>query len=248
VITTISNIRKGFEAACLALGLLALALLLRNVWFGSVAFDLSAPMALVEAPVHQVIANEVLQSLLHVFLIGLVLLVASKGLLRQEARAKDLLICLVVGLAAGVLINMPFHKFLISVFFTSDLASESTPVVMDIKRVITLFCVNFTLTCVLVPIAEELSARGQLFDETSELPRLHTAFWSILMFCFAHYLTFGLTKVIAVLPMAVLFVMLRFRYGSWKHSAAAHAGVNSVATIADYMSLSGLLVLGTSNI
>jgi hypothetical protein len=238
-VTTASHIRTGFEAACLALGVLALALLLRDVLFGNIAFDLSGPSALINAPIHQPIANELLRSLFHVFIIGLVLLVARPGLLHQKAEAKDLLLCLVLGVVGGVLINMPFHSFLISLFFSPEQIADATPAVLDLKRLLILFSVNLVLTSILVPIAEEMSARGQLFDETKNLPRLHTAFWSILMFCFAHYLAFGLTKVIAVLPMAVLFVVLRFRYGSWKHAAAAHMGVNGAATVAEFASMGG---------
>jgi hypothetical protein len=34
-------------------------------------------------------------------------------------------------------------------------------------------------------------------------------------------------------------VVLRFRYGSWKHAAAAHMGVNGAATIAEFASMGG---------
>jgi membrane protease YdiL (CAAX protease family) len=238
--TVVPSIRSGFSAACLALGLLALAVLTRTVLVSGFYFDLSDPAALLKAPLHHLIANNLLSNLFPIFSICLVLLVGTKELLRQKANAKDLLICLCLGIFFGLFVNLPVHNYLVSIFMSSDPTLQNEVPLMDFGRAFVLLGVGFALSCILVPISEELLCRGLLFDETKNLPRLHTAFWSLLMFCFAHYLTFGLTKVVAVIPMAIVFIVLRFRYGSWKHSAAAHMGVNSVATAAEFAKLTGL--------
>jgi membrane protease YdiL (CAAX protease family) len=230
--TSASQIRNGFKAASLCLGLMALAVLFRNAVIGSVFFDLSAPSAFASAPIYQLIANQFAQTLFQIFLVPLVLLVGASALWHQPAQLKDLLICLLVGLVGGVLINIPFHNLLISTFMTPGEATAAPA--QEMKRVVALLIAEIAFTCMIVPVAEELVSRGLLFDETEELPRLQIAFWSLLMFSFAHYLTFGLTKVVAVMPMAVLFTWLRFKYGSWKHSAAAHAGINLAATLDGY--------------
>jgi Type II CAAX prenyl endopeptidase Rce1-like len=147
---------------------------------------------------------------------------------------------LVVSLAAGVLfamfLNNPMHVFLFDVFFDKPImaggaVSDSIVggIFSGLRQSQNFLTMPILATMLVTPFIEELTDRGILFKEAEALPVWQILLLSFVVFCFSHYPIGGFAKVLAVAPVAALFVATRLVTGSFVYSAAAHIGVNAAA-------------------
>jgi membrane protease YdiL (CAAX protease family) len=139
-----------------------------------------------------------------------------------------LTLAILAGLVFSAIINSATHTFLFDLFNTNT-SAEAAP---DTTGTILQILVVASIAIILAPLSEEIANRGLLFAEADSLPRIQLFLWSILVFALMHILAGGTAKVLAVMPMAVLFVAVRQFTGHWIYSAAAHAAVNLVAGLA----------------
>jgi hypothetical protein len=147
-------------------------------------------------------------------------------------------LCIAGGMVFEVFLNHPSHVLLFSLFYGEPVFNTgdvSDSMVGGIFRSLDGQGVKFSLatiaTIVLTPITEEITDRGIFFKETEGLPIWLVALLSFLIFCLSHYAAGSMAKVLAVAPVAALFVGLRMKTGSFVYSAAAHAGINLAAVM-----------------
>jgi membrane protease YdiL (CAAX protease family) len=147
-----------------------------------------------------------------------------------------LVIAFVAGLAFAILINHPLHKILFEAFYgpfvlTNGQQSEwmLAGIASDNAGSARMLSMAGISTMLLSPFVEELTDRGILFKESEGLNRWQIALLSIAFFSFAHFVGGGFPKVLAIAPLALVFVGLRFWSGSFVYSFAAHVAFNIVA-------------------
>lgn len=222
-----NNFAIGLRAAALVMGATGICLLIQNVivriavsiWGtpteGTVFYDIF-PL-LDDAPWRIAI------------LFACVILVGRKAdwLWPKTLNWRFLLLATLAGLVFSAAINSATHTFLFDLF-NIGAAVETAPKIMP--TILQILVYGF-IGIVLAPLSEEMANRGLLFSEAKSLPRIQLFIWSILVFALMHILAGGTAKVLAVMPMAVLFVVVRQLTGHWIYSAAAHTAVNLVASI-----------------
>jgi membrane protease YdiL (CAAX protease family) len=223
----IGQLRAGFTKSSLVLGLVGLAYIVTVLVFGE-------HLAEDELTVGSIGFRFLHNSAFPLVCIALVALAAApyfRKLVSQPRKFKFILLFFAIGVISAILINNPIHAFLINLAFELKIETAESQ-----AATLPLFLLNLFATliymAIIVPIAEELVDRGMLFEELRSLPLLHIMLWSVFTFSFSHYLVFGITKVIAVLPIAFILTWIRYHYGSWIYAAAAHAGVNGYVTVA----------------
>ncbi len=153
-------------------------------------------------------------------------------------RWKVLALSLVAGMLFAMFLNHPVHVLLFDSFFGRAMVNggQTTDSVIGgifsgFSQTRSLFSMSTFATMFLTPFIEELTDRGILFKEAESMRPWQLALLSCLVFCLAHYAVGGMAKVLAVLPVAILFVATRLLSGSFIYSAAAHAGVNIAALL-----------------
>jgi hypothetical protein len=167
-------------------------------------------------------------------------LLVARGYRRQlfPAHMRWLMLALMfgVGVVFAVFFNHPIHVLLFEVFFGKSQIHGGTigetiagAAFSTMKSSVGLLGWPAFSTIVLTPLVEELTDRGILFKEAEDAPLWQIAIVSFLVFSLSHFAIGGTAKVLAVAPVAVLFVAVRLWSGSFVYAAAAHAGVNAAA-------------------
>ncbi len=230
----ITNLRTGFKITAMMLGLVALAFLATNFLVGS-GTGLSLAYFNSGSTIADVIFLAVIAAVFPLACMGFAAIAGRpnlRNLFDQPAKHTLLALFFFLGALLAFVISNPLHDYLIRTFLPKlDGAADAAVVIQDSVKTAFFIC-EIILVALIVPVSEEFVDRGVLFKELEALPRWQIVLWSILVFSFSHYLVFGIFKVIAVVPMAVVFSLIRLRFGTWKYSAAAHAGVNAFAALA----------------
>jgi membrane protease YdiL (CAAX protease family) len=149
---------------------------------------------------------------------------------------QKMLVCLVVGLVFALFVNHAVHQILFDFFYgrpvlvggalSEALFNQAGSDIVKGSRLVTM--AGFA-TVLVSPFVEELTDRGILFKECESLKPWQIAVVSVLVFSLAHFATGGMVKVLAIFPVALLFVGLRLWSGSFAYTFPAHVAVNAVA-------------------
>ncbi len=231
-----NTLRHGFQVTAMMLGLVALALISTNLLLGSGGVSDQTSFGVGSTAVDIVLSK--LQSA--AFPLACIALVACASrpywaeLLAQPSRPRLMIGFFILGTIFALTINNPIHDYLIRTFLNPSADGAAPQISLSPAAEIAYLISSLVLVAIIVPIAEELVDRGMMFEELKELPAWQIVIWSIIVFSFSHYLVFGIFKVVAVVPMAIVYALIRLKFGSWKYAAAAHAGLNAAVTIAWY--------------
>ncbi len=222
-----SNLAIGMRATALVMGATAICVLIQNVAVLTAVSVFATPT---DASIFQEMFPLLTDAPWRIAIIfACFLLVGGKAdwLWPGTFSWRKLMLAFALGAAFSAIVNGTAHKLLYDMFGIAFLKDDAVEALPSARQVL----IYGFIGIVLAPLAEELSTRGLLFAETKTLPRIQVFIWSIIVFALMHILLLGTAKVLAVIPMAILFVAVRHIMGNWIYSAAAHSAVNLIAIL-----------------